>query len=123
MADFNQIERDGLTVLQFRGSLNATGLEQIEQSFARLARQQGARVLVDLAAVDILTTPAISMFIAATRTANRHGGRIVFTQSNPRVADVLHRLRLDAVLRTIPSFEEAVSALKNAPPAGPSAAP
>lgn len=113
MATLNQTEQDGLTILTVTGSLVPADLDQIEDSFGRIARQPNVRVVVDLAGVDIVTTPAISMFIAASRTAQRHGGRIVFTQSNPRITDVLHRLRLDSILQTAPEFEQAVTKVKS----------
>lgn len=53
------------------------------------------------------------MFIAASRTAQRHGGRIVFTQSNPRITDVLHRLRPGFDPADMPEFEQAVTKVKS----------
>jgi anti-anti-sigma factor len=113
MATVQQFEREGLTVLKFQGSLTAASLEEVEHVIGPLARRPGARLLVDLAGVDLLATPAISMFVAVARATAQHGGRIVFTQSNPRITDVLHRLRLDALLHTVPDFEQAVSDIQH----------
>ncbi|MFI5380562.1 MAG: STAS domain-containing protein [Tepidisphaerales bacterium] len=113
MASLNQIEQDGLTVLKIEGSLTSDELPSIEGTFTRLARQHGAHVIVDLAQVDMLTTPAITMFIATSRACQRNGGHMVFTQSTPRIRNLLHRLRLDDVLDTAPEFLDAICQVKS----------
>ena len=113
MANLNQIEQDGLTVVKIEGSLTSDELPGIEGPFTRLARKQGAQVIVDLAQVDMLTTPAITMFIAASRACRQNGGHMVFTQSSPRVSNLLHLLRLDDVLDTAPEFLDAICQVKS----------
>ena len=115
MASIQQTDNDGLTILKFQGNLTESTLADIEDAVGHVARRQGARVIVDLAGVELLTTPAIAMFIAAARSARQHGGRIVFTQSNPRVADVLHRLHLEAILHTVADFEQALGQMRSHP--------
>ncbi len=113
MANLNQVEQDGLTVMKVQGSLTADELVGIEQAFARVARQPGAHVIVDLAQVDMLTTPAIAMFIASSRACQKNGGHMVFTQSSPRITNLLHRLRLDDVLETAPELLDAICQVKS----------
>lgn len=113
MAILNQIEQDGLTVVKVAGSLTFDELAGVEQAFARLGRMHGAHVIVDLAQVDMLTTPAIAMFIATSRACQRNGGHMVFTQSSPRISNLLHRLRLDNVIETAPEFLDAICQVKS----------
>jgi anti-anti-sigma regulatory factor len=69
-------------------------------------------VVVDLTSVDILTTPAISMFIAAAKTARESGGAITFTESPPPVRDILNRLRLHSILHTVSDVRHAIDEMR-----------
>jgi anti-anti-sigma regulatory factor len=68
--------------------------------------------VVDLSGVDIVTTPAISMFLAATVLVKRSGGRIIFTRSQPPVSQVLQRLKLHGVLQTALNLDEAIAQVR-----------
>ena len=114
MANLQRSDIDGVTVLRFNGSLNQTEIEHVEQSFHDATHADGAAVIIDLANVDFLTTPAISMFLdaAAARTLKDSGGRIVATGPQPRVGQVLKRLRLDTLLPVVASVREGVRRMK-----------
>ena len=68
-----------------------------------------AKTLIDLTEVEMVTTPALSMFLAAASAAKNSGGRLIFTESRPPVRDILKRLRLHSVLQTVPGYEEALA--------------
>ena len=113
MTSLQQTEIDGLTVVKLIGPLNSEGLEAVEAPFESVVNRPGIRAVVDLTNVDIVTTPALSMFISAATTARRSGGKVVFTQAAPPVRDVLQRLRLESVLQTIPGLDDALKAAKH----------
>jgi len=112
MASLDQFDLEDLTILKLRGSLNAEGIAQVEADFNKATGRQGARVVVDLTSVDMVTTPAISMFIAAANTVRASGGRLIFTESPPPVHDILRRLRLHSVLETVCGLQEAIDRIR-----------
>ena len=109
MADLNCTKLDDLTILKINGSLTSEELAQVERPFGEFTAQPGARIVVDLTNVEIVTTPALSMFIAAANQAKHSGGKIVFTQATPPVRDVLRRLRLSSILVTVPGLDDAIA--------------
>jgi anti-anti-sigma factor len=109
MATLEPTELGDVTVLKLKGSLTMEGLEQVQDQFQELTRRPSCHTLVDLTEVDMVTTPALSMFLAAANSAKTSGGRIIFTESRPPVRDILKRLRLHSVLHTIPGYEEALA--------------
>ena len=109
MAALDCLKLDDLIILKINGSLTAEEIAQVEQPFAVLTAQPGARIVVDLTNVEIVTTPALSMFIAAANHAKHSGGKLVFTHATPPVRDILHRLRLSAILITVPGLDEAIA--------------
>lgn len=111
-ATLEQIDLDGLVILKLKGSMTTEGLAQVNRQFEEITHRPGVRAVVDLTHVDIITTPAISMFIAAASSAAHSAGRIVFTESPPPVRDVLRRLRLHSVLTTVSGLVEAIKAVR-----------
>jgi anti-anti-sigma factor len=114
MANLERSEVDGVTVLRFNGSLDQAELADVEKSFQDATHRDGAAVVLDLAEVDFLTTPAISMFLDAAKCLKDSGGRIVATGPQPRVGEVLRRLRLDTLLPVVGSVGEGVARVKGA---------
>jgi anti-anti-sigma factor len=109
MATLERTELGDVTVVKLKGSLTMEGLEEVELRFQELTRRPGSHTLIDLTEVEMVTTPALSMFLAAASAAKQSGGRIIFTESRPPVRDILKRLRLHAVLQTIAGYEEALA--------------
>ncbi len=108
MATCECTNQNGLSIVRLKGSLDGGELDQVEQPFEAATHCPGARCVVDLTGVDMVTTPALSMFIAAAKYARQSGGRLVFTESQPPVRDVLSRLRLFTILDTVTGIDEAI---------------
>jgi len=111
MANLERSDIDGVTVLRLNGSLDQGELTDVEKSFHAATDEQGAAVILDLSNVDYLSTPAISMFLDAAKSLKGAGGRIIATGPQPRVGEVLRRLRLDAFLPVTGSVDEGVKRL------------
>jgi anti-anti-sigma factor len=109
MATLERTELGDVTVVKLKGSLTMEGLDQVQDQFQEITRRPGCHTLVDLTDVEMVTTPALSMFLAAASAAKSSGGRLIFTESRPPVRDVLKRLRLHSVLHTVPGYEEALA--------------
>ncbi len=106
MATLDRADVDGVRVLRLAGSLTQQGVQSMEPAFED-ALPDGARAVVDLREVDLITTPGITLMLAATQRLRRTGGRVVFTAASGVVLDLLHRCRLDEVLELAKSEPEA----------------
>jgi anti-anti-sigma factor len=108
MANIEQCDVSGVKVLRLNGSLSQAELEDVQKSFYDATSEAEAAVVLDLSNVDYLSTPAIAMFLDVAKTVKATGGRMVATGAQPRVEEVLKRLRLDAVLPVTGSVNEGV---------------
>ena len=111
MATLDRDDHDGVRVLRLAGSLTQQGLQGVEPDFER-ALPDGSRAVVDLAKVDLVTTPGITLMLSATQRLRRTGGRVVFTAARGPVLDLLHRCRLDEVLELAGTEPEGVERVK-----------
>lgn len=109
MATLERTELGDVTVVKLKGSLTMEGLDEVQEQFQEITRRPACHTLIDLTDVEMVTTPALSMFLAAASAAKNSGGRLIFTESRPPVRDVLKRLRLHSVLQTVPGYEEALA--------------
>ena len=109
MANLERSETEGVTVLRLHGSLNQVELRDVEKAFHDATHGDASAVIIDLSNVDFLTTPAITMFLEAAHNLKGTGGKIGVTGPQPKVGDILKRLRLHSVLQTIPGYEEALA--------------
>lgn len=101
-------DAEGVRVLRPAGSIDHQGTARIEKAFEAAAG--GAdRLVVDLSAVDLMTTPGIAMVLAASQRAAGRGGRLVVTGARGFVEDMIQRCRLDTVLTMTDSERQAIS--------------
>jgi anti-anti-sigma factor len=108
MVKLQQAQENGVTVLRFSGSLTQEEVERIEPEFVAAIDKPQPKIVVDLSKVDSMTTPGISMFVAALKSTARAGGRIVFTGTAGIVDDLLRRCRLDAIMTIVPKPNDAI---------------
>jgi anti-sigma B factor antagonist len=112
MPILNQTTLDGVTLLRLEGGLGQLEIQQVERSFRQAAHQAGAAVVVELSQVDFIATAAIAMFLEAAKILKESSGKIVISGPQPRVADVLRRLRLERVLPVYSTVDEGIAAVK-----------
>jgi len=112
MAILNKSELNGVTVLRMEGGLSQLEVQQVERAFREATHRDGAAVVVDLSNVDFVATAAIAMFLEAARVLKNSGGKIVVSGPQPKIGEVLRRLRLERVLPMHSSVDEAVAAVK-----------
>jgi len=109
MAQLQTSEQDGVTVLRLAGELTHEGVPQVERAFV-MTVSAANRLVVDLSAVNMITTPGITMLIAADRQVRRRNGKCVICGLHGNVQQVLlERCRLDVVLTLAPDVPAAVT--------------
>ena len=107
MANLTHTTDQGVLVLRPAGGLDSAGAAAVAPAF-RAAAPDGARVVVDLSAVDFLATPGVTMLLTASRRLAETGGRLVAAAATPAVDQVIRRCRLDGVLRLTPTVAEGI---------------
>jgi anti-anti-sigma factor len=112
MANLERSDVDGVTVLRLKGTLDRVELSDVDRTFHAATHRDRASVVIDLADVDFLTTPAIAKFLDAARSLRHSGGRVVVTGPPPRVENVLRRLRLDSLLPVLGTVAEGIARVK-----------
>jgi anti-anti-sigma factor len=111
MATFEKQDVEGIRVLRLTGSLTQQDVDTLEPSF-EAALPDGARAVVDLAGVDLITTPGLTLIISTTKRLRDTRGRVVFASAQGGVRELLRRCRLDEILELAGNREEALAIAK-----------
>ncbi len=108
MAKLSEEIIDGVTVIRLTGSLTQDAVPEMEQRFQALSKVKGIRMVIDVAKVDAITTPAITVFLAATRVIEEGGGRMIFSNVKGITGDIFARCRLDVIFTMAANFAAAM---------------
>lgn len=97
----------GVTKVNLRGRLDATGVQSVEAVFGRLADTQ-KYLVVDLSRVSFIASTGLRTLITGARTIVARGGRMAFLQPDPSVEAVLISSGTDQVIPVFQTLADAV---------------
>jgi anti-anti-sigma factor len=103
---------DGVTVVHLSGSLTQDCIPIMEKRFGELEKMKNLRLVIDIGDVEAITTPAITVFISATRAVAAGGGKMAFANVRGIVADIFTRCRLDVIFNIAGNVASAVKAVQ-----------
>ncbi len=85
---FNELEH-GISAIKLIGILDVQGVGAIETKFAGYSTGDNAKVLVDLAEVEFLTSIGIRLLVTTAKSIANRGGKMVILNPNENVKGVL----------------------------------
>jgi anti-sigma B factor antagonist len=97
----------GVTKLNLRGRLDASGAQVIDTAFSAMAGAQ-ERVIVDLSRVTFIASAGLRTLIASARGLIARQGRMVCLDPDPLVEQVLLRSGVDRLIPVCRDLSEAV---------------
>lgn len=111
MATLEQQDVEGIRVLRLCGNLTQEDAADFEVRLTQ-SLPDGSRAVIDLEAVELITTPGIALIIATAKRLRSTRGRAIFTVPKGLVLDVMRRCRLDEVLELVPDRARAIEIAK-----------
>jgi len=97
----------GVTKVNLRGRLDATGVQSVDAIFGRLADTQ-KYLVVDLSRVSFIASTGLRTLIAGAGSIAARGGRMAFLQPDPSVESVLISSGTDQVIPVFQTLADAV---------------
>jgi anti-sigma B factor antagonist len=109
----NEVYGDVL-VLSPEGRIDHANSEEFRNGLAPLmdrCKQNGERVVLDLAGVDYISSAGLRCFMLAEKQAKAQGGTIVVAAMQPVVQEIFEISRFTLVFETFPTVRDAVAKL------------
>jgi anti-sigma B factor antagonist len=107
---------EGVTILDIRGALIEDAVSDFWETVRPLLLSGGVNVVVNLRDVPYVDSAALGEIIRVYTTATRLGGTLKLLHVHPRVRELLATTRLDTVLASLESEDDAVRSFGAASP-------
>jgi anti-sigma B factor antagonist len=95
------------TIVALSGSVDMVGVGEIENDFNSYTAGRKRHALVDMSAVDFLSSMGIRMFVSAAKTLLRDQKKLILFAPIPSIEKTLTLSGFTAVIRIVPTLEEA----------------
>jgi len=105
--DYLDLE-DGVRRILLTGRLDVPGANQIEMRMTALTATEPLRIVLDLEAVEFLSSMGIRQVVSAAKAQRSRGGRLVLNVG--RNAEVAGTLKSTGIDQLVPIFESLVLA-------------
>lgn len=102
-----------LTEVALDGRADSAGVAKVEQEFNTLVLYAKGTALVDLSQVGFLASLGIRMLVAAAKSLNRRGGRLLLHSAQELVAQTLRDTGIDSMIPLLPDQPSALAAARS----------
>ena len=112
MIQLNQVHLDDrITHLAIIGQLDVAGLHAIDVKFHGYTAARRRPTLVDMSALDFISSLGMGMLVSCARSLQRHGARMVLLNPRPGVEEALKAVGIDQGIPIVRSGEEGLRIL------------
>ena len=104
--------QEGHVLASTSGQIDDTAERLFRQHLHPLFAERGAKVVLDLASSQRITSSGVGQLVVLVANANTNGGRVILAGLSPFVAIVLSRSKLDKYFEIAPDVKDAVQLLQ-----------
>ena len=107
MIQLNEVQLDNrITHLAIVGQLDVAGLHAIDIKFHGYTAARRRPSLVDLSALDFISSLGMGMLVSCARSLQRSGARMVLLNPRPEIEEALKAVGIDQGIPIVRSVEE-----------------
>lgn len=111
-------ERDDISHVALVGRLDATAVEELEQSFLQATTTRGLPTVVDMSGVTFMSSLGIGFLFANTKKLKKAGCKLVLLNPQGMVETVLKTSKMDKVMPLVYELDEAIRMIGGDPTMG-----
>jgi anti-sigma B factor antagonist len=100
-----------ITHLALVGKLDIVGLHAVDVKFHALTAARRVPALVDISAVDMVSSLGMGMFISCARSLQRHGAKLVLLNPQPHIEEALRAVGIDQGVPIVHSVADGMQIL------------
>jgi anti-sigma B factor antagonist len=97
-----------ITLLRVKGYVDATTAPELHKAVTRLLQEEHYQIVVDLSAVNYISSAGWGVFVGEIRTIRESGGDLKIVHMTPEVREVFEMLEFNRILTSYDSLEEAI---------------
>ncbi|MBC7186589.1 MAG: STAS domain-containing protein [Calditrichaeota bacterium] len=97
-----------VTLLRVKGYVDATTAPDLHKAVTRLLQEEHYQIVVDLSAVNYISSAGWGVFVGEIRSIRESGGDLKIVHMTPEVREVFEMLEFNRILASYDSLEEAI---------------
>ncbi len=101
-------QRDTLDVLHLDGSLDAYSFPKLETALNELRENKRARVILDCASLDYISSAALGALIGFARRSREQQGDLKLARLSPKIFNIVELLGFHKILDIFKDIDQAV---------------
>ncbi|MEO6030933.1 MAG: STAS domain-containing protein [Burkholderiaceae bacterium] len=105
-------ERDAITVVAIKGSVDSLNADQLTAAFAEPIQQGHVRLVADFGAVTYTSSAGLRSLLATVKDCRRQGGDLRIAALQPQVERVLSISGFTSIIKTFADRDTAVDSFK-----------
>ena len=107
----------GVTGVTVEGRLDAATVPTLEQTLQRLLLEGQVRLVIDLAAVNYISSSGLRAMLTVRRQTRSRGGDVYLCSLHPRVREIFEMVGFVSVFGIYDSRDQAAAAFQSSVPA------
>ena len=108
MLEHSRADRNGITVLRLKGSLNALTAPEIKDQIDALVTEKSLKVAVDLAELELIDSSGVGAIVSLFKRLRMIGGDVKIAGLRGQPKEIFRILRLERAFDILPSIDEAL---------------
>jgi anti-anti-sigma factor len=95
-------------IIDVNGRIDSSNAPQLDDKLKQLRDEGNYNIVLDLSAVDYMSSAALRAIVSALRDCKRHGGDVFLANPSSRVSEVLELAGLTSLFQIFPDKTSAV---------------
>jgi anti-anti-sigma factor len=107
--EIGNIDKEGVIVLELKGSLDASSVEQLNAFVKQMSEQKGTyRLVLSMNALEFISSAGWSVLVETSREMQEKNGDVRLSEMRQASQRIFKLMGLEACLKLYPSAAEAV---------------
>ena len=104
--------KDGVVILSIKGKMTDPNITDLHEKVKKLIENGINKVIIDLGRVKWINSRGLGILSSCYASMKNSGGRMLIARASDKINSILMITKLNTILETYPSVEEAVEAIQ-----------
>lgn len=110
--DVSSLDRDGVTVIQVGGSMDATSVTDFDAEWKKCLDEGATKVVVEMSALEYISSAGLRGILMLAKMSKAKGATLGFSGMKSMVADMFKLSGFQSILKLYPDLDTALTELK-----------
>lgn len=110
--DVSTLDRDGVTVIQVGGSMDATSVTDFDAEWKKCLEAEATKIVVEMSALEYISSAGLRGILMLAKMSKVKGVALGFAGMKSMVADMFKLSGFQSILKLYPDLDTALAEIK-----------